>query len=201
MSSLGGGGSGLGLWISEKIVELHGGIVGVSSAGEGYGCTFYLEIPMEVRECLMSEVTPPPLEALSALTRGSACSSFRNVLMVDDSALNRKMMNRLLTRKGYICYEAEDGTDAVDLVRKSLSASSNITYDLILMDNVMPIMIGPLATQAIRSMGYTGPVIGITGNALREDIAEFKAYGADDVLPKPLDMNAFDKIVARFQKR
>ena len=114
------------------------------------------------------------------------------VLLVDDSALNRKMMNRLLTRKGYTCYEAEDGTDAVDMVAASIAPSSTLSYDLIIMDNIMPKLSGPLATTSIRTMGYIGVVIGVTGNALPEDINEFRSHGADAVLSKPLDLSDFE---------
>ena len=114
------------------------------------------------------------------------------VLLVDDSALNRKMMNRLLTRKGYICYEAEDGTNAVDLVAESMLPTSTLSYELIIMDNIMPKLSGPLATTSIRMMGYIGVVIGVTGNALPEDITEFKCHGADAVLSKPLDISDFE---------
>jgi CheY-like chemotaxis protein len=63
-------------------------------------------------------------------------------------------------------------------------------YDAILMDFVMPVMKGPEATSAIRAHGYTGPIIGLTGNALQEDHDIFIKAGATQVLTKPFDMQA-----------
>ena len=109
------------------------------------------------------------------------------LLVVDDSALNRRMIIKLLG--DHICDQAEDGIDAVakyvERVNLSKSAqtvsSSDIVhieespkgcklYDAILMDFMMPNMDGPTATEIIRGKGYTGPVIGITGKSYSYDL-------------------------------
>ena len=59
-------------------------------------------------------------------------------------------------------------------------------YDLILMDSVMPIMDGPSATKAIRALGFTRPILGVTGNTLPEQVDDFLAHGADEVVGKPV---------------
>ena len=93
-------------------------------------------------------------------------------LVVDDSALNRRMIIKLLG--DHTCDQAVDGVEAVAKYTGSVSTDdvpqSEITppvnskiYDAILMDFMMPNMDGPTATELIRGMGYTGPVIGITG--------------------------------------
>jgi CheY-like chemotaxis protein len=63
------------------------------------------------------------------------------------------------------------------------------------MDFVMPVMDGPTATQAIRRLGFSGPIIGLTGNAMEGDINYFIARGANQVLTKPLKIDDFDKAV------
>ena len=98
-----------------------------------------------------------------------------------------------MVSKGHTCTEAEDGSDAVELISTGVE-----NIDLILMDNVMPNMSGPLATKVIRSLGFKGLIFGVTGNALPEDITEFIAHGADAVLSKPLDVLKFDSVLAEF---
>lgn len=145
-----------------------------------------------------------------------------SILVVDDSKLNRKMSVKGLLKCGsHVCEEAEDGVEAVDMVRKKmlsgpgvlgmLSESSGLgvsgglsvsgglgvpgglggecIYHAILMDFMMPNMDGPTATKQIRDMGYTGVIIGVTGNALPSDVLQFLTSGADRVLLKPMDMD------------
>ena len=72
-------------------------------------------------------------------------------------------------------------------------------YDIILMDFVMPEMDGPTATRELRSMGYKGPIFGVTGNALPADIDHFLSQGADRVFTKPLNLKAFrEAVLAHF---
>ena len=67
--------------------------------------------------------------------------------------------------------------------------------DVILMDFVMPQLNGPDAVREIRNMGYTGVVIGVTGNAQQEDIDVFLYHGSDRVISKPVDVVALLKII------
>ena len=110
------------------------------------------------------------------------------VLVVDDSDLNRKMMCLRLQSKFDEILQAEDGAQAVALVASRLESDS--LPQVILMDFMMPIMNGPTATAEIRAMGYSGVVVGVTGNTLQQDIDELLRSGANRVLPKPLDLKA-----------
>ena len=113
-----------------------------------------------------------------------------DLLIVDDSYLNRKMLCKVLRGVGHHCEEAEDGLVAIAKVRESmLLADSGIgkVYDAILMDFVMPNMGGPQATKMIIDLGFEGPVFGVTGNALESDILHFMESGASKVFAKPLD--------------
>ena len=81
--------------------------------------------------------------------------------------------------------EADDGTTALDVMRSETEAGR--TVDFVLMDYVMVRMDGPEAAQRMRAeLGYRGVVIGITGNALPEDLTYFKDHGANTVITKPL---------------
>jgi CheY-like chemotaxis protein len=87
-----------------------------------------------------------------------------DILIVDDSGLSRKMLSRLLTTSGCVCDIAEDGLLALDKVKAKMSLITNGSekgsFDVILMDFVMPNMDGPTATKAIRDRGYTAPIFG-----------------------------------------
>jgi CheY-like chemotaxis protein len=117
----------------------------------------------------------------------------KRALIVDDSPTNRKFVNRLLRTKIGTRDEAVDGQEAVNMVSAAIQAG--ISYDLILMDYVMPVMDGPTATQKIRDMGYKGVILGVTGNGHQPEIDLFLNSGADQVLIKPLSADKFYDII------
>lgn len=120
-----------------------------------------------------------------------------NLLVVDDSAMNRRMIVRLMNGLGHRCTEAEDGGAAVAEVRRSLTDGS--TYDVILMDNQMPVMLGIEATRVIKTeLGYDGLVLGVTGNVHEDDVRDFIASGANAVIPKPLRREVFEEHLKKF---
>ena len=116
--------------------------------------------------------------------------AFQTVLIVDDAATNRKMLRLLLGRRRYETEEAEDGLQGVQMVKQRIDRGI-VPYDAIIMDFIMPNMDGPTATARIRSLGYTGVIVGVTGNAMQNDIQTFLGKGADKVLIKPLDIDEF----------
>ena len=87
---------------------------------------------------------------------------------------------------------SEDGMKAIAKVKEKMESASPY-YTAILMDFVMPIMDGPTATKAIRALGYTAPIFGVTGNTLDSDIVYFMRCGANVILSKPLEMSNFNK--------
>ena len=104
------------------------------------------------------------------------------VLFVDDSGMSRKMMCRMLRSEGHLVDEAEDGEKAVEALK------SDPSYDAILMDSHMPNMSGPEAARVMRSLGYTGVILGITGDTAEKDLDNFLQHGASRVLVKPVDL-------------
>jgi signal transduction histidine kinase/CheY-like chemotaxis protein len=119
-----------------------------------------------------------------------------DVLVVDDSNLNRKMLIKLFKTAKYTCDEASDGLIAVAKVKERMARVDGINFfDAILMDFVMPNMDGPTATETIRGLGYTGPIFGVTGNALDSDINFFVNSGVYAVLPKPFDFSRFKQMM------
>jgi len=102
----------------------------------------------------------------------------RLILVVDDSPSNRKMAAKILKSEGYQVEEAHDGSEAVAMAKKK-------EFDLILMDNVMPIMNGVEAAREISRLCRNTQIVGLTGNCLEEDVQEFINAGAKEVLIKP----------------
>jgi CheY-like chemotaxis protein len=93
----------------------------------------------------------------------------------------------------YSCEEAVEGEDAVDQVRAAMETSR--PYAAILMDYQMPIMDGPTAIREIRRLGYRGPIIGVTGNALPCDRDVMVSAGANSVLTKPVDPDMLEELL------
>ena len=161
---------------------------------------------------------PPPIvndgtngtRVSSGTCRSEKVAHYR-VLVVDDSAMIRKMvmklmgrysdtitlfhhvlLNKIATSLGHTCEEVDDGDMAVQKI------TSNPNIDIILMDNQMPRMTGAIATEIIRNdLNYKGIILGVTGNALPEDIKDFIEKGADDVIVKPLNTKGFIDAVGR----
>ena len=214
--------------VSKGIIDLHGGVIGMSSEGQGCGSVFFVELPLVIsrgeenenirsrkplsetfassiqdampaskiiKEGRLIPAKEGKLEdglvqqtiAHSKINRNSAGWRRKRALIVDDAALNRKMMSRLLALRHFEIEEASDGLEALSRLRVSVG-ESNPQYDVILMDFVMPNMDGPTATREIRALGYPGIIIGVTGNALAEDIELFMTCGANKVLAKPLQI-------------
>lgn len=204
-----GQGSGLGLFISKGIVLQHGGHLKVSSAGTGMGSTFACVLPLHYvpSGSFYSEgkTQETPLDRGTKLNdnkktvhqqkRGSdveTCSL--RVLVVDDVVTNRKLLKRLVTKRGHWVEVARDGREAVDLVSDFVGRGT--PFDVILMDYEMPILRGPEAVKEMRGLGVNAFIVGITGNVLSEDIQYFVSCGANCVLPKPVEMHRLEELLS-----
>ena len=119
----------------------------------------------------------------------------KRVLVVDDVPMNRKMLRRWLNSRFDVCTEAENGQQAVDLVREAFIQERIPYYDLITMDYQMPIMDGATAIRHIRQLGYQGVIVAVTGNAVEEDIRLLLSSGANKVMTKPLSIAIFDEFI------
>ena len=184
-----GRGSGLGLSISKKIIELHGGTVDFDSV-YGKGSTFFLEIPLEIGENDLINLRTPKSKLRRDESSQSLSSPARKprVLIVDDSSTNNLLLSRYLSKNGCDCESVVNGEIAVTRYDE-LTTNKEKLYDVICMDGNMPVMDGYVASRTLRSKGFTGAIIGCTGNALAEDIQKFMEHGATQVHTKPLKLS------------
>lgn len=127
--------------------------------------------------------------------------SGKRVLLVEDIEMNREIAEVILTESGFEVESAPDGTDAVDMVKKS----PENYYDVVLMDVQMPIMNGYEATRTIRSLPRedvkTLPIIAMTANALEEDKAAALKSGMNDHIAKPLDIELFMDVLKKYLRK
>jgi len=131
-------------------------------------------------------VFPKPLLQESIQPYIMSLRSPITVLLVDDSEVACKIMSRSLRQLNIDTHALYDGLYAVEHVTECLSRGGRFPYHAILMDYSMPIMSGPSAAKAIRELGVTVPIIGVTGNVLDDDVRMFMDCGANAVLAKPL---------------
>jgi len=173
------GGTGLGLTISKRLVELMGGAIGAESR-VGVGSTFWFELPF-ARTLAVEE---QPLSS-AAMTPAGPRLAGRHLLVVDDSPLNGEVVKRMLHLEGALATLAENGQQALDQLRAQPQG-----FDAVLMDVQMPIMDGLTATRQIRaSLGLRDlPIIALTAGVMPEEQAAARAAGVNAVLPKPLEL-------------
>lgn len=215
----GGGGSGFGLLISKKIIEQHNGNIGVHSDGEGKGTTFWFELPiyngiinsrchddnsiqndLSNRRNLIQETSfinsksENNIELKCQEIRPETLSNLKPcALIVEDTAICSKMLAKAFAKCNVETVIKENGLDAVNEIKENPNK-----YDIVLMDNKMPIMNGLDATQEIRRLGFDIPIIGATGNIMDNEVNEFKEKGANEVLGKPTKNEQIKDILVRY---
>lgn len=179
-------GTGLGLTISQNLVNMMGGVIEVESE-YGKGSKFYFTIEQTI-------VDPTPMSAVnyeqqkSGVIEKEAESLFialgAHILLVDDNDLNLVVAKDLLKPLQMQIDTAENGMQAVDLVQRN-------HYDLVLMDHMMPVMDGIVATKTIRKLPDEKykklPIIALTANAMVDARKEFLNAGMNGFVAKPID--------------
>jgi CheY-like chemotaxis protein len=174
------GGNGLGLSITQRLVELMGGYIGFESKS-GTGSMFWFTLPLV-------EVEAPQVEMPKAKAPATSIDTVQRFLVVDDHPINRLLVRQILKNNWKNCelVEAENGLKALEALRQQ-------DFDVILMDMVMPEMDGIEATTALRltfdQPTRDTPVLGLTANVNPLDLERFAAAGVSSVVLKPFDAN------------
>lgn len=185
-------GSGLGLPITKELLNLMGGKIQVKSK-LGVGSTFVIDIPLELnleqREEIFEQTdTQIGLEGMC-------------ILLAEDNEMNREIAQYFLETEGAKVVAVSNGKEALD----KFLLMPEYTFDMILMDIMMPVMSGidsvKFIRRAIHPQAATIPIIAMSANTFSEDIQRAKIAGMDDYLSKPLDRKKMIKLLMMYKKK
>ena len=196
------GGSGLGLTISQKLVELMGGEIGVDSE-EGKGSRFWFRLPLQIstnkgqpyfdsHETSLEQKSDAEEVSEDKEQKYNAC-----VLVAEDNLINQLVIEEVLDVFACKSIIVNNGILALEQFRKH-------KIDLIFMDIQMPEMGGIEATSEIRNFESSTdfdthvPIVALTANTMEGDREKYLASGMDDYLSKPIDMSDFSVILQRW---
>jgi CheY-like chemotaxis protein len=176
------GGLGIGLTLVRRIVEMHGGMIGVASDGRGRGATFTVRLPAAM-----------PRSA--AMANGQAAGrSVRHVVIVEDSADTRLSLQKVLESEGHTVHTASDGPSGLEAIMQ-------IRPDVALVDIGLPGLDGYRLAKRLRSAGLGTYLVALTGYGLAEDKNRARDAGFDAHVTKPPSMTLLLKLVSEASGR
>lgn len=173
-------GTGLGLTITKKLLDIMGGSISVRS-NKNEGSTFTVSLPLKIVQTKIEEEPQYEPHELKA-------AGVYRILLVEDIDVNRMLAETILSESGFLVESVVDGCDAVEAIKNH---PANY-YDLVLMDIQMPVMNGYEATRAIRALGRKDtkdlPIIALSANAREQDKKMSMESGMDSHVAKPFDI-------------
>jgi len=180
-------GTGLGLAITKKLVEKMGGTINVQSQ-YGMGSIFMVQLPQKIGSSIMPEIKISPIDLPVDIYKG------KKILIVDDNKLNIKVAHRALDGFDFILDDCTNGEEC-------LAKAKNTTYDIILMDIMMPIMSGETALKELKkNPDFKTPVIALTADAVQGSEERYKNEGFADYISKPFSKEQIKLKIDRLLK-
>lgn len=185
-------GSGLGLSIAKELIDSMGGTIRLSSRlGVGTTVTIAMSFPLSAIEAHAHSPSDPGRGSISGL----------RILLVEDNEINMEISSFLLKQAGAVLTCVPNGLEAVEAFSRSIPGS----FDVILMDLMMPVMDGIEATQHIRSMdrpdAKTVPIFAMTANAFADDADRSLAAGMNEHLTKPLSIQDLLQTIVKYTQK
>ncbi|SMD39109.1 Signal transduction histidine kinase [Reichenbachiella faecimaris] len=185
------GGTGLGLTITKQLIELQGGKINVESE-PSVGSNFKITIPFELpNEMVIKESHRGNTNYLDLSLKGS------KILIVEDIAVNRLVVEKFLTEWEVITAYAENGMEAINSIISE-------QFDLVLMDLQMPVMDGFIATSEIRKLPRNKyrnlPIVALTAASISEVSSEVFDSGMNDIVSKPINPAELYKTISKYVK-
>jgi len=184
------GGTGLGLIICQKLTQMMRGNIWVESE-QGVGSTFYFTVCLKKHhdDILPIEKNDNKLNQAFEVLHGA------KILLVEDNEINQELAKELLIMSGMTVETANNGKEALDLLE-------NTSFDGILMDCMMPVMDGYIATQKIREQESLKdlPVLAMTANVMKQDVEKVISVGMNDHIAKPINPDTMLLTMAKWIK-
>lgn len=178
-------GTGLGLYITHKLVDMLGGNIKVDST-YGEGTTFTLCISQEIRR--LEKTDKSQAEVISDTFPG------KKVLIVDDTKLNIKVETRILEKYMVNISSANSGSECLDICARE-------KFDLVFLDDMMPELSGVETLKLLRkNPEYNTPTVVLTANAIEGMREHYLEEGFDDYLAKPVERNELFRVMQKFLK-
>ncbi len=181
------GGTGLGLYLSKRIVGLLGGSLTLVRSEPNEGSTFLFKIDLGLHSSVVTEK-----KTKAEISTGIRLDGVR-VLLADDAVDNQFLISHILKLAGAEVSIVSNGQEAVDKAKAD-------KFDVLLMDIQMPNMDGCEATTQLRKEGYDGKIVALTAYALTEERERFLKSGFDDYISKPIQRNLLIERVSSFAR-
>lgn len=184
VGSMASSGLGVGLFLTKRLAEMHGGNIVVDSAGVDQGSRFTLRLPL----------VSPDRDVNPKTSSTSVVASSTKILIVDDNRAAVSVLDQLLKHYGHEVQTSYSGTEALDIL-------PSFNPNVIFLDIGMPGMDGYEVARKVRSSGWNGSIVALTGYGQKRDRQESQNAGFDYHLVKPVTMKDILTVLGRMQSK